>query len=155
MQQPTFDPGLTQQFTGNLRRAINKDGTFNVHRRGASWKDVHPYLHLINMGWAGFLALVFFSFLFANTLFAVFYFSPGPGQLQNADAPTTFGRFLNDFFFSAHTLTTVGYGSIAPNGIAANFVAAFEAMTGFVGFAVVTGVVFGRGFPAAARVGVR
>ena len=29
MQKPTFDPGLTQQYTGNLRRAINKDGTFN------------------------------------------------------------------------------------------------------------------------------
>jgi inward rectifier potassium channel len=153
MQQPTFDPGLTQQFTGNLRRAINKDGTFNVHRRGTSWKDVHPYLHLINMGWAGFLAVVFFSFLLANTLFAAVYFSLGPDQLQNADAPTTFGRFLNDFFFSAHTLTTVGYGSIAPSGIAANFVAALEAMTGLMGFAVITGVLFGRVSRPSARIG--
>jgi len=28
MQKPTFDPGLTQQVTGTLRRAIEKDGSF-------------------------------------------------------------------------------------------------------------------------------
>jgi inward rectifier potassium channel len=153
MHKPTFDPGLTQQFTGTLRRAINKDGTFNVYRRGTSWKDVHPYLHLINMRWSTFLAVVFFSFLLVNTMFAVIYFSLGPGQLQGADAPTAFGRFLNAFFFSAHTLTTVGYGSIAPLGIAANSVAAFEAMTGLMGFAVVTGVLFGRVSRPSARIG--
>jgi hypothetical protein len=42
MQKPTFDPGLTQQVTGNLRRAINKDGSFNVEREGGSWRDIHP-----------------------------------------------------------------------------------------------------------------
>ena len=31
MKKPTFDPGLTQRFTGVLRRSINKDGSFNVH----------------------------------------------------------------------------------------------------------------------------
>ena len=30
MQKPAFDPGLTQKYTGNFRRVINKDGTFNV-----------------------------------------------------------------------------------------------------------------------------
>ena len=48
MQTPTFDPGLTQQFAGTLRRAINKDGSFNVRRRGTTWRDTHPYLYLIN-----------------------------------------------------------------------------------------------------------
>jgi len=38
MEQPSFDPGLTQKFSGHLRRFINKDGTFNVHRQGASWR---------------------------------------------------------------------------------------------------------------------
>ncbi len=50
MQKPTFDPGLTQQFTGVLRRSINKDGSFNVSRRGGNWRNIHPYLHLLNMG---------------------------------------------------------------------------------------------------------
>jgi len=54
MQTAKFDPGLTQQYTGALRRAINKDGTFNVLRRGTSWRDVHPYLHLVSMPWLTF-----------------------------------------------------------------------------------------------------
>ena len=51
MPQPPFDPGLTQQYTGSLRRTINKDGTFNVSRRGSKWREAHVYLTLINMGW--------------------------------------------------------------------------------------------------------
>ena len=58
MQKPAFDPGLTQKYTGNFRRVINKDGTFNVRRRGATWRDFHPYLHLINMDWAPFFGAV-------------------------------------------------------------------------------------------------
>ena len=50
MRKPGFDPGLTQQYTGNVRRIVEKDGRFNVRRRGGNWHDVHPYLHLINMG---------------------------------------------------------------------------------------------------------
>ena len=58
MQKPTFDPGLTQQFTGVLQRSINKDGSFNVYRRGVNWRDFHPYLQLLNMNWLHFLGLV-------------------------------------------------------------------------------------------------
>ena len=40
MQQP-FDPGLTQSYSGRLRRMVNRDGSFNVHRRGGSLRDLH------------------------------------------------------------------------------------------------------------------
>src|SRR5689334_11043343 len=153
MEQPTFDPGLTQQFTGQLRRAINKDGSFNVHRRGTTWRDVHPYLHLINMPWPGFFAIIFAGYVIVNTLFALAYFSLGPGQLQGGDASTTLDYFLNAFFFSAHTLTTVGYGSISPKGTSANIVAAIEAMVGLMGFALATGLLFGRVSRPSARIG--
>jgi len=153
MEKPTFDPGLTQQVTGKLRRAINDDGSFNVHRRGISWKDVHPYLYLLNLGWPSFLGVVFLVFLVANTVFAALYFLLPAGQLQGADAPTAPGRFLNAFFFSAHTLTTVGYGNISPNGITANFLAAFEALIGLMGFAIATGLLFGRFSKPTAKIG--
>jgi inward rectifier potassium channel len=153
MDKPTFDPGLTQKFTAPLRRAINKDGSFNVHRLGGTWRDVHPYLYLINMPWLGFFALFFGGYLAANTLFALVYYALGPNQLQGADAPTAVAHFLNSFFFSAHTLTTVGYGSISPRGTAANIVAATEAMVGLVGFALATGLLFGRVSRPSARIG--
>src|SRR5579859_3790494 len=134
MQKPTFDPGLTQQFGGTLRRAINADGSFNVKRRGVTWRDVHPYLHLINTTWPRFLAYIAGAYIGANVLFSSAYLLIGTRQLQGADAPTALGRFLNAFFFSAQTLSTVGYGSMAPKGVAANFLAAFEAMLGMMGF---------------------
>jgi inward rectifier potassium channel len=153
MQKPSFDPGLTQQFTGTLRRAINKDGSFNVVRRGGSWRNIHPYLHLINIGWTPFFAIVFLTYILVNTCFAVLYFGLAPGELQGVESPTGFGRFLNVFFFSAHTLTTVGYGNFAPIGVTANALAAIEAMVGLMGFALATGLLFGRVAKPSAKIG--
>ena len=82
MEKPTFDPGLTQKYTGALRRTINKDGTFNVHRRGATWRDANAYLYLINVPWPAFLGIIFAAYLAVNTLFALVYYSLGPNQLQ-------------------------------------------------------------------------
>ncbi len=153
MQKPSFDPGITQQFSAPVSRIINTDGSFNVHRRGQTWRDFHPYLHLINMGWAPFLAVLFAAFVVVNTVFASLYYSVGTDQLQGADAPTAAARFANAFFFSAHTLTTVGYGSISPKGIGANIVATLESLTGVLGFAVATGLLFGRVSRPSARIG--
>jgi len=108
---------------------------------------------LINMSWPKFLLAEVMAYTIANTIFAAIYFFLGQGQLQGADAPTEFGRFLNDFFFSAHTLSTVGYGNITPFSTAANVVAATEALTGVLGFAVATGLLFGRVSRPSARIG--
>ncbi len=153
MQKPAFDPGLTQQYTGNLRRVINKDGTFNVRRRGATWRDFHPYLHLINLGWVPFFGVLFLGYLVVNTLFALAYYGLGPGHLLGADASTEAGRFFNAFFFSAHTLSTVGYGSISPKSLESNIVAAVESLVGVLGFALATGLLFGRVSRPSAKIG--
>jgi inward rectifier potassium channel len=153
MQNPSFDPGLTQQFVSTLRRAINKDGTFNVHRRGTTWRDFHPYLQLINMGWLPFFGLLMLGYALVNVLFAAIYFWIGPEQLDGIHATTAAGRFWSDFFFSSHTLSTVGYGNISPHGTLANIVAAFEALAGVLGLAVATGLLFGRVSRPSARIG--
>jgi inward rectifier potassium channel len=153
MQNPSFDPGLTQQVIAPLRRIINEDGNFNIRRRGTTWRDIHPYLHLVNMTWPKFLAFLFLGYVVVNTLFATVYYVLGPGQLAGAEAPTEIGRFLNGFFFSSHTLSTVGYGNISPKEMAANVVATFEALVGVLGFAVATGLLFGRVSRPSARIG--
>jgi inward rectifier potassium channel len=153
MQKPAFDPGLTQQVTGSLRRAINKDGSFNVLRQGASWRDIHPYLYLINAGWPKFLSIVFIAYIAVNTLFALAYFMLPAAEVLGTDVSTGFNRLLNDFFFSAHTLTTVGYGNLAPSGVLANSIAAFEALVGLLGFALATGLLFGRVAKPSAKIG--
>jgi inward rectifier potassium channel len=153
VSKPTFDPGFTQQVGGVLRRAINKDGSFNVRRRRTRWRDVHPYLYVISIGWGQFFGLVFASYLLVNTLFASVYYAIGPNALQGHGVEDNYGRFLSAFFFSAHTLTTVGYGNLAPNGTASNVVASLEAMVGLMGFAVATGLLFGRISRPSARIG--
>jgi len=153
MRKPGFDPGLTQQFTAPFSRVINKDGSFNVHRRGTTWRDVHPYLYLINMSWPGFMAFVLLGYIVTNAFFALAYYAIGTGQLTGVDAPTAFGRFMQAYFFSAHTLSTVGYGSISPKGTAANAMASFEALLGVLGFALATGLLFGRVSRPSARIG--
>jgi inward rectifier potassium channel len=149
----TFDPGLTQQYTKVLKRVINKDGQFNVRRVGRTWRDWHPYLSLISAPWPLFFGVVAAAFAIINTLFAVLYWAVGLEHLKNADAPTAALRFLNAFFFSAHTLTTVGYGNMWPVGPAANAVAAAESLCGVLGFAIATGLLFGRFSRPSARFG--
>jgi inward rectifier potassium channel len=152
MQDAAFDPGLTNQFSGTLRRAINRDGSFNVRRRGTSWHDFHPYLQLISISWPAFIGFAMASYLVLNTIFACVYWMVGSDQLHGAEAPTAGLRFMNVFFFSAQTLTTVGYGGITPHGLVANIVASIEAMFGVFGFALGTGLLFGRFSKPSARI---
>src|SRR5438309_3064952 len=154
MRKPTFDPGLTQQYKRSLRRAINPDGSFNVVRRGAHWRDIHPYLRLINMSWPAYLGTVLAAYMVVNVAFAVVYYALGPNALTSSSEPTSGPeRFFTCVYFSAQTLTTVGFGSIAPLTMPANFVAAFEALMGLLSFAVATGVFFGRVSRPSARIG--
>lgn len=153
MDKPQFDPGLTQQYTGVLKRAINRDGQFNVRRTGAGWRDWHPYLFMISTPWPVFFGLILAAFLLANCIFALAYVGIGIDKLKNAEAETAALSFLNAFFFSAHTLSTVGYGNMWPVGPASNFVAAFESVVGVLGFAIATGLMFGRFSRPSARFG--
>ena len=153
MQKPAFDPGLTREFGAPLRRAVNKDGSFNVRRAGADWSAFHPWLSIVRMSWVGFILLVLGTYIAVNTAFALSYFAMAPDQVIGSSAPTEAGRFLNDFFFSAQSLTTVGYGNLAPNGLMANIVATMEALTGLMGFAVITGVLLARASKPSASIG--
>jgi inward rectifier potassium channel len=57
---------------------------------------------------------------------------------------TPFEQFTEAFFFSAQTITTLGYGQVAPLGLLANIVAATESMMGLLSFALATGMVYSR-----------
>ncbi len=144
-----FDPGLTQQVAGELRRAINPDGTFNVRKTGLRWRDINPYLYLIETSWSKFFLIVITGFLAINAAFAGLYLLLG-AELVSTD--TGLSRFGTAFFFSVHTLTTVGYGDIYPKGLWPNFLSALEAMIGLLSFALATGLLFGRFSKPTARI---
>lgn len=152
MQKPTFDPGLTQKYDGPLRRIINPDGSFNVLRRGTNWHDVHPYLHLVTVPWSVFFGWVLLGYVLVNFAFAAVYYLLGAGALEMSGT-ADYNRFLQCIFFSSQTLTTVGFGAVAPHSGWANSIAALEALTGLMGFAVATGLLFGRVSKPSARIG--
>jgi len=141
---PSFDAGLTRRYTGPLLRAINKDGTFNVRRQGVQSLAASIYTHLVNIPWPHFLGLSTVAYLVVNSVFATVYFILGPGALRASESDLGLSFFGKAFFFSVHTLTTVGYGDLYPLGLPANIVAAIEAALGLAGFAVVTGLLFAR-----------
>jgi inward rectifier potassium channel len=151
MHKPSFDPGFTEKYRGGLRRIINPSGQFNVRRQGTTWRDVHPYLFMINASWPVFSALILCGYVVANAIFALIYVKIGVEHLQGADTSTAWNRFLSAFFFSAQTFTTVGYGRISPDGVLINLVASLQALLGLMALAIATGLLFGRFSRPAAR----
>src|SRR5208337_87266 len=147
-----FDPGFTQSYAGSLRRVVNKDGTFNVRRTGGSLRNFHLYKLLIGLSWPWFVAIVLGTFILINIAFAWLYLAAGIQTLQGAEGATPLGTFLNAFFFSAQTLTTVGYGGMVPRGIGSNVIASVEALMGVMGFAFGAALVYGRFSRPTARI---
>ncbi|WDF53368.1 ion channel [Mucilaginibacter sp. KACC 22063] len=127
------------------QRIINRDGTINVKRRGVSFlNNSNVYHRMITMSWLNFWLVIFIWYTLVNILFAFIYIAIGSQYLLGTDGNDGLHHFLGAFFFSAQTLSTVGYGHISPTGIATNFVAAIESMCGLLGFAVATGLLYGR-----------
>jgi len=135
------------------QRLLNRDGSFNVERRGLPfWSSFSPYHSLLTMPWGRFLLLGVGWYLVANSLFALAYMACGPEALVSTAPGIERNPFLRAFFFSVETLSTIGYGNVVPTGIAANIVVTVESLTGLMGFAIVTGLLFARLSRPTARV---
>ncbi|MDX5427409.1 MAG: ion channel [Bacteroidota bacterium] len=142
--------GLSEKVTGDARRVINPDGSFNVRKVGGKPQSFFQYL--IGVSWQRFFFLAVLYFFLVNCLFAGLYLLIGIENLSGVDAHSTWEEFWYAFFFSVHTCTTVGYGSISPVGMAANFLASVESFIGLMGFALITGLLYGRFAKPNARV---
>ncbi|MEO0732390.1 MAG: ion channel [Bacteroidota bacterium] len=124
-------------------RLINADGSFNVVRRGRS--IFAPYQNLVEMGWGRFLLLTILAYVLVNIIFATGFLLIGTDTLSGIPQHEPFWyRALGAFFFSVQTFTTVGYGTMAPVSIAADALASFIALFGWIALAVVTGLFFAR-----------
>jgi inward rectifier potassium channel len=104
------------------------------------------------MSWPSFIALVLTLYIGLNSFFALIYYSLPSGAVRGGDGASGARRFLEDFFFSGHTLTTVGYGNLYPHGALANLIAIFEAFVGLMTFALMTGFLVARVSRPSARI---
>jgi len=126
-------------------RLLNRDGSFNVVRRGLGLRStLSPYHPLLTMSWPRFVLLAFLGYLLTNALFATGYLLCGPGALGGASGVTQGERWLEALFFSVQTLSTVGYGHMYPVSTTANIVMTMESITSLFALALGTGLIFAR-----------
>ena len=102
------------------------------------------YLYLMTISWPSLLFQIAATFFVANGIYALGYFLAG--GIENAHS------FGDVYFFSVETMSTIGYGKMAPIGLVANILVSFEALTGLLGFALVTGLIFAKFSRPTARV---
>ncbi|HEY6953236.1 MAG TPA: ion channel [Bacteroidota bacterium] len=139
------DLGLGSKVSNQGGRMINRDGSFNVVRRGLPFlQSLSVYHSLISMSWLKFNLLLVASFVAVNGVFALLYLLAGLEHLVGAGGTTLAERLSEAFFFSTQTFTTVGYGRISPAGFLTNSIATFESMAGWLYFAMAAGLFYGR-----------
>ena len=138
------DPGLGEKYLDNNTRIINKDGSFNVQRKGLDTFWQNTYYFLINMSWTRFLALIFSAYVLINVFFGLIYWLTGVEHLRGAENHHEFDPFFNALFFSFQTFTSLGYGGMVPEGMVTNIISVTEAFVGLSSFALITGLLYGR-----------
>ena len=135
-----FDPGRLARFW----RRTERIRTVNIGRRDvliqgiapSLWTDV--YYGAMMASWPGFLAGLAGTFVLVNALFAFLYWLV-PGCIANAR-----GEWLELFFFSVETLTTVGYGEYYPQTDYAHVIVSIETFAGLFFTASMLGLIFAR-----------
>ncbi len=107
-----------------------------IGKKKEAFRDL--YVRLLDVSWVNLIILIIILYFVTNLLFGFFYLETG--GIENARP----GSFMDAFFFSVQTLATIGFGKMAPVGMAANMLVTFEALLSFCFLALVTGLVFSK-----------
>ncbi len=143
MANKILDPGFGLFSSSKAKRYITDNGATTVVHINKKWTIADMYLWLIEIPWTKFFLFVTLGYIVANIFFGIIYTAIGIESITQPSG-SIIKDFLNGFFFSAQTITTVGYGGISPKGTAANFVSTFEALIGLLSFSFITGLLYGR-----------
>jgi len=144
MSEYLKDPGLGQKFDRVAKRAIDKEGNFNVKRVNFPYTFKNTYQSLIRMNWMTFFSLLTVIILGSNFLFATLYFFVGRHEFSGLFSATPKDYYLQCLYFSFQSFTTVGFGSISPVGHLTSIVSSIESVYGLICFAFVSGLLYGR-----------
>jgi len=129
------EPSLQQR-----GRVVSREGRINIVRAGVARGYLNDLYHfLLVSSWPRLLAILLGLYLTSNVLFACAYLL-GDHAIVNARP----GSFADAFFFSVQTMSTIGYGVLAPRTPYANVLMTTEAFIGLLGLAMVTGMIFAK-----------
>jgi inward rectifier potassium channel len=139
------DTGFSSKADLDPVRLINQDGSVNVRRIGLSFFDHFSFFHeLVKMNWVTFNLIVVISYFLVNSTFGAIYWLMGVEHLGLHLSGSIWQDYLNAFYFSAQTFSTVGYGRGNPVTTLANFVAIIEMLIGMMYIALAAGLLFAR-----------
>lgn len=133
--------GLNSKSMSTDGRIFNTNGNYEVTKIGIN-SDLYHYL--ISISWLKLVVIVIAIAVLINLFFACIYFIIGAKEVVGVSAVTPFRQFVQLFFFSAQTMTTVGYGAMYPTGTLTSIIAAIEAIIGLLSFSIATGLFYGR-----------
>ena len=120
----------------------------DVHVIGVERGGLRDFYHwVLTIPWWVFYVCLISTYLSLNLVFASLYWLD-PGGVAN----TRPGSFVDNFFFSVETISTIGYGVMTPKSLYANIVMTAEAFTGLGMVAIATGLIFSRVSRPTARV---
>ena len=126
-------------------RLINIDGSPNIEKRGIGFFQRFSWFHsMLSISAGRFFLTILFFYITVNLIFTLIYYAIGVEHLIGLKTSSEAEKFMEAFFFSTQTYTTVGYGRISPSGFAMNAVSSFQALIGLLSFAVATGLMYGR-----------
>jgi inward rectifier potassium channel len=126
-------------------RLLNRDGTFATRREGLRIVDsVALYHYLLTSTWPRFLGLVALGYVVLNLGFAFAFTALGPEAFAGVVPNGGLSFFWQIFFFSVHTIATIGYGNISPASLSANVLVMVESLVSLIGVALIAGMVFAR-----------
>src|ERR1051325_2902460 len=101
------DLGFGTKAAESSARLINRDGTFNIRRKGLPfYESFSIYHYLISIPWWQFALLIVVGYVVMNAFFGAIYFALGTHHLAGIDGQSSFERYLQCVFFSTQTFTT-------------------------------------------------
>ncbi|MDH7448266.1 ion channel [Aquimarina sp. 2201CG14-23] len=143
MAKKIKDPGIGLSSDKQAKRFINPDGSFNIKHINRLTSISRSYNYLIHITWTKFFGWVLLGYVIINSFFAIVYTILGISAIAEPTG-SVLEDFFNAFFFSAQTVTTVGYGAMAPEGLLFGVISSFEALIGLLSFSFITGLLYGR-----------
>src|SRR6185437_10890093 len=137
-KQTSEDLGLGDKvIQENQTRFLNKDGSFNVYRKGIFERgNFSPYHAVLNVTWPKFFFGVLGYYMVVNLGFSILYLFCGRQAFPDIAQLSFMHRFWQLFYYSIQVVSTLGSSPLHPATTASDILLALESMIGLFGFAV-------------------
>lgn len=109
----------------------------------------YPNHLMLAVPWPVFFALIAVGYLLLHLVFTGLYWLD-PHGISGVAGPAT--SFMEAFFFSVHTLGSIGYGALYPSSLLTNLIVTLESFVGLILIALITGSTFSRFSRSTARI---